>query len=89
MKQIDECLTRAFNNKEPLASKKWKAFIGTDKKTHCRVLILFHYHHLVLRYNLDVHEVKYEWWEKPADKRGLDSAKAWLEERRKNLTNPA
>ncbi|MEB2277013.1 hypothetical protein LAV82_23625 [Bacillus sp. ILBB4] len=84
MKQIDECLTREFSGK-PSLKRKWRAFLGTNPKTHCRMLLLYHYHHLILRYDVDHHVVLYEWWEKPADKRGLDSAKEWLGERQRKL----
>lgn len=82
MKQIDECLTRAFKKNKPLR-KKWQAAINGNH------LILVHYHHLVMVYDIETHTYLHEWWEKPADKRGLDSAKAWLEDRRRKLTNPS
>lgn len=75
MKQIDECLSRAFEGRRPL-KKKWRAGIDEGK------LYLFHYHHLVMIYDLKTKEIKHEWWEKPTDKRGLDAAKKWLKENR-------
>jgi hypothetical protein len=77
MKQIDECLDRFFSNKRPLA-KKWQARGVNMRRDELR---LYHYHHLVLAYDVLNNKVLYEWWEKPADKRGLESAKEWLEER--------
>lgn len=79
MKQIDKCLTRAFEYKNPSWSHKWKAFIQSNPD-HGRILRLYHYCHLVLVYLVDDQFIFYEWWEKPADKRGLDSAKEWLEQ---------
>lgn len=78
MKQIDDCLKRAFKwKKTHLKSKKWKGVLY--KHNGDRILYLLHYHHTVLVYNVDRQLVIKEWWEKPADKRGLDSAKEWLE----------
>lgn len=79
MKQIDECLTRAFAGKSPLPSKKWKAIIEDD------LLLVFHYHHLILAYDVNTHERYREWHERPADKRGFDAALQWLEDRRKQI----
>lgn len=73
MKQIDECLDRAFSGKKPL-KKKWRAFITQG------VLFLYHYHHLVLVYDIDTDWIVKEWWEKQADKRGLEAAKAYLKQ---------
>lgn len=87
MKQIDECLTKAFNNKQPPLSKKWKAFQVFQPELGGWVINLYHYHHLVLVYRVHDHHYLYEWWEKQADKRGLDSAKEWLEERRQKLNS--
>lgn len=74
MKQIRECLDRAFENKVPF-NRKWRSIIEDDK------LILVHYHHLVLVFDLIDKNILHSWWEKPADKRGLDSALRYLEER--------
>lgn len=91
MKQIQQCLDKAIDNKMPAASKKWKAFRGNmiwadsedveDKEEH---IILYHYHHLVLVYNLKTNEPIFEWYEKPTDKRGLDAAKEYLNKRFNN-----
>jgi hypothetical protein len=73
MKQMDICLTRFFTKQIPL-KKKWFAGRG-DEET----LVLYHYHHLVLVYNFKHDQILYQWWEREADKRGLDSAKEWLQ----------
>lgn len=80
MKQIDECLTRYFEGKEPL-KKKWKALPHPKVPN---ILCLYHYHHLVLVYDTVHHHIEAEWWEKQADKRGLDSAKEWLNRRKQH-----
>lgn len=80
---MDECLDRFFANKDPLR-KKWFAFgviSGRKYDVQHPILHLYHYTHLVLRYNLETHEILEEWWEKPADKRGLDAAKAYLKDK--------
>ena len=74
MKQIQECLDRAFTNKKPL-KKKWRAIISDNK------LILVHYQHLILVYDLIDNVIIYSWWEKSADKRGLDAALEYLEKK--------
>lgn len=73
MKQIDECLTRFFTDQKPL-KKKWQVIRQNETQ-----VCLFHYHHLVLVYDGEKQKVVYEWWEKQADKRGLDSAKEWFD----------
>lgn len=47
MKQIDHCLTRAFNGKLPAPSKKWKAFIVKEFDGY-HYLKVFHYQHLIM-----------------------------------------
>lgn len=79
MKQIDIALSRAFDKQPPLGSAKWKAFI--QYLAGDPILYLYHYHHRVLVYDIYGEKILSEWWEKPADKRGLDSAKLWLEDR--------
>lgn len=74
MKQINECLDRHFDGKKPLA-KKWQVR-GDEYR-----IALFHYHHRVLIYDLKRKQVLFEWWQKPADKRGLDAAKEYLKKR--------
>lgn len=84
MKQIDVALSSALSDKAPPPSQKWKGFINWTGQTY--ILSLYHYHHLVLQYDLFNHIILHEWWERPADKRGLDSAKIWLEARRNRFT---
>lgn len=80
MKQIHTAMFRVTNGHPPLKSSKWKAFLIWTGNTY--ILHLYHYHHLVLKYDMFSHVILFEWWEKKADKRGLDSAKIWLEARR-------
>ena len=77
MKQITECLDRAFNNKKPL-KKKWRAGILTIENVS--LLIMFHYHHMFMAYDLNNHVYLHEWYETSADLRGLNAAKKYLEE---------
>lgn len=84
MKQIKEALDRAFENKQPL-KKKWKAFIEWQQDKQTYYLYIFHYHHLILVYDIKVQKSIYEWWERKADKRGLMAAKKYLEERQENV----
>jgi hypothetical protein len=90
MKQIDECLTRAFYNHPPL-KKKWQCIKIPDPYIKGSYFYkIYHYHHLILVYRTHTHTFLHEWWERPADKRGLDSAKEWIEEwRRKQQENPS
>ena len=78
MKQIDTVMHRAFSGHPPLKTK-WKGIINYERGEH--ILYLFHYHHLILKYNVTRRIYLHEWYEKPADKRGLDSAKIWLKAR--------
>jgi hypothetical protein len=74
MKQIQVMLDRHFEGKPPL-SHKWRVIKCPFNKNAIRV---YHYLHLILVYDLDNHMVLYSWWEKPADKRGLESCLAYL-----------
>lgn len=78
MKQIDECLDRHFDGKPPLM-KKWKVL----QKNHLdrNLLFVFHYHHMVIVYDMDRKEILDEWAELPADKRGLKAIKEYLNKR--------
>ncbi|MGF0347734.1 hypothetical protein ACQR3P_29260 [Rhodococcus sp. IEGM1300] len=80
MKQITECLDRAFQKKPPL-NKKWRAQIMHLKDYPHPVLIVMHYHHLSLLYCIERRKPLHTWWEKPTDKRGLDAALDYLENR--------
>lgn len=78
MKQIDECLTRAFHNK-PRLKKKWQCIKVSPRNGEGYFQYhLYHYHHLVLVYCPFSKTILHEWWEKQADKRGLESAKEWI-----------
>jgi len=72
MKQIKECLDRYFNNSPPL-KRKWQAI------TYRHHLCLYHYHHLILVYDLREKKSSHEYYEKPADLRGLKSALEYLD----------
>lgn len=87
MKQIDTALWRAFSDHKPLKSAKWKGYMKWTGQTY--ILYLFHYHHLVLKYDVFNQQILFEWYEKPADKRGLDSAKIWLKAREDRVNNIA
>lgn len=78
MKQMDECLDRVFSFQHPAPSKKWKAFRGAWLGEKPNLILLYHYHHLVMVYDSTANEILHEWWEKPTDKRGLDAAKEYL-----------
>jgi hypothetical protein len=81
MKQINMVLDRHFEAKPPL-SHKW----GVIKcPTHTNAIRLYHYHHLILIYDLDAETSLYQWWEKRADKRGLDAALLYLKERAQSI----
>lgn len=78
MVQIHEALWRAVNSKSVLR-KKWKAFLYTDGYENKKVVALFHYHHLVMVYDLESDVEVFAWHERQADKRGLVSARVWFE----------
>lgn len=78
MKQIDTVLNRFFDNKKPLKTK-WSAHRVSENNVE--YLYLYHYHHVVLVFRLDINKIEYEWYECPADKRGLNSAKKYLSNR--------
>jgi|GEM_PF-2742344 len=82
MKQIYECLTRAFEGKLPLPSKKWKGIITTNCEGH-DILALYCSYNLILLYDITSHEYIYEWTKRGCHFRGLQSAKEWLEERKR------
>ena len=79
MKQINDCLNRFFARQSPL-KKKWSAH-SQVLDNGSEVLLLYHYHHLVLVYHIQTNRVLHQWWERQADKRGLDAALAYLERR--------
>jgi hypothetical protein len=73
---IDNTLSRLFKGL-PQLPVKWRAFIRNNE------LHVYHYHHLVIIYDLKTKIYKHTWWELPADKRGLESCKIWLRENNK------
>ena len=75
MKQIDECLNRFFDNKSQL-NRKWQV-LGDDN-----ILVLFHYQHTILIYDIVLNEILFKWYECPTDKRGLDAALEYLDNRK-------
>ncbi|CDQ41937.1 hypothetical protein [Virgibacillus salexigens] len=88
MKQITECLDRAFQNKRPL-KKKWVAFLEWQQDVQRPYLYLYHYHHLILIYDPISYYSLYEWHEKKSDYRGLLAAKKYLNERHYNDKVPS
>lgn len=66
-------------------SKKWKAFLRWDNTKKTYFVLLYHYHHLVWVYDMFNRQELYEWWERPTDKRGLDSARIWMKARHKKV----
>lgn len=79
MKQIRECVDRALKGDPPLR-KKWRAQVLHVKDYPFPVLVLMHYHHLVLLYCVERSKVLYSWHELPTDKRGHDAAITYLDE---------
>ena len=67
-RQVDEALQRAFDGRKP--SGKVRCSIEDEGRT----LLLHHYEHLLLRYNLQLGEPLFQWHEKPTDKRILNAA---------------
>jgi hypothetical protein len=85
MKQMQKCMDKFFASyphepPEPCRSSKWNAILSPLYSEP--VLALYHYNHLILEYDLKRHLLLFQWWEKQADKRGLDDAKEYLEQRR-------
>jgi len=70
-------LDRYFAGKRTL-SRKWRAYRHPDLEN---VIVVCHYHHLVLMYDLFSDRPLYTWWERPADKRGLDACLEYLKKR--------
>ena len=83
-KAVQEVFDRYFNMKKPLKSK-WQIGTTLDKQDGRSYLCFYHYHHLLLMYDLKENVVRYQWWEKPTDKRGLDSALLILEQRKQQI----
>lgn len=82
MKQINEALDRFFDGRKQL-KQKWIAIKQTEDSSE--FLVLYHYQHLVLKVDLKDLTIKFKWWECPTDKRGLDAALEYIENKRKNI----
>lgn len=86
MKQINEALNRLFDGRKQL-KQKWIAIKHHSNDDNKDYLLLYHYQHLILVVSLDDYSIKHEWWECPTDKRGLDSAKIYIENKKQNIDN--
>lgn len=84
LKSVQEVFNRYFNLKKPIKSK-WHIATMMDRQDGRSYLCFYHYHHLLLMYDLKDEVVRYQWWEKPTDKRGLDSALLILNQRQQEL----
>lgn len=73
LKSVQVAFERYFNLQKPLKSK-WQVTTYFDKRDGKTYLCFYHYQHLLLMYDFKQQRVCYTWWEKPTDKRGLDSA---------------
>jgi|BioPla2DNA2_1021312.scaffolds.fasta_scaffold148471_2 hypothetical protein len=80
MKQIDVCFERFFAGKKQLKNK-WQL----QQPNQGDYIVLFHYNHMIMMIDPDTLEVTYQWYECPADKRGLDAAIAYLDQNRERL----
>ncbi|MNM57585.1 hypothetical protein D3C81_687940 [compost metagenome] len=80
MKQVEDCLNRFFENKQPLKHKlqaRWH-------KEHNHVVLVFHYQHLLLAYDTENKTILHQWWEVPTDKRNLEAAIKYLKNKFEN-----
>lgn len=81
MKQIDDMLTRhLIEDKRPLRRKWIPITIKAQFDDDVDQMHVYHYHHLVLKLDLSNKRLLYTWYERPADKRGLNSCLAWLKQ---------
>jgi hypothetical protein len=76
MKQVDACMDRAFQEKNQ-NNTKWRAFIH-EERNGLKYLLLIHYQHAILIYDLTAQQIHYSFWECPTDKRGLNAAIEYL-----------
>lgn len=75
MKQIDEMFARFIKGQLPLR-KKWQMRYAAQDG---RILVyFFHYHHIICVFDCELRQFIYEWYEKPADERGLAAIKRTL-----------
>jgi hypothetical protein len=77
MKQIKKIFDRFFNNQHPIKHKIQVRWFDDTKN----FLILFHYHHVLLIYDIKKNESIYEWYEVKTDKAILDASKKYLNDR--------
>lgn len=81
MKQIDDMLTRHLIEDKPALRKKWQAItVKAHFDDDVDQLHIYHYHHLVLKLDLVHKKILFTWYERPADKRGLNSSLVWLKQ---------
>lgn len=67
-KQVDQALTRALEGRPPRG--KCTALIANGQ------LLFYHYHHLLLAYDLSTRSVTYRWHVRPTDLRVLLAVRA-------------
>lgn len=84
LKSVQEVFDRYFSLKKPIKSK-WRVTTMLDRRDGRTYICFYHYHHLLLMYDLRDGVARYQWWEKPTDKRGLDSALIILNQRKQEL----
>ena len=70
MKQVDQAIHRAFEGKTPIG--KCRAIVQNGE------LVFYHYHHVLLKYDLVARRPTFQWHERPTDLRILNAALATL-----------
>lgn len=75
MKQTDEMFGRFIKGMMPLRKKWQMRYTHEDGQV---MLYFFHYHHVIYVYECNSCRTVYEWYEKPADERGLAAIKRTL-----------
>ena len=78
---MDAAIERAFKGRPP--SGKLKVVLQGEQ------LELYHYHHLLLRYDTSTNQPTLTWHEKPTDKRILNAALESLADRQQGSSQPA
>lgn len=77
-KGVRDVIERFLNQKRPLKSKwAFQTYYDPFKGSY---LVLTHYHHTLLVINPKTKLIAFQWWEKPTDLRGLQSAVLVLKE---------
>lgn len=79
-KGVREVIERFLNKQRPLKSK-WMIQTYYDAYNG-QYLVFTHYHHTLLVINPKTKLIIYQWWEKPTDLRGLQSAVLVLKEKK-------